>query len=84
MTTISQREYLMAKEIVAQYEKQMESATVKPSDLSINQKVKRNYPESWEYWVSEINGDDVLLRTTEDVNSPECGDFTVNISEIRI
>jgi hypothetical protein len=78
------REYLKALKVIKSYEEQMEKSSVKVSDLSINQKVKRNYPESWFYWVSEIVGEDVLLRTTEKEEDPECDDFMVNVSEIRL
>lgn len=51
-------------------------------DLYIDQKVKRNYQGSWDYWVTEIDGDAVLIRTTEKMNDPKYDDFWVNVSEI--
>lgn len=81
---ITYSEYLKAQKVVDDYKLQMSESLVKLSDLSINKKVKRNYPESWDYWVTELQGEDVLIRTTEDVNDPLYDDFLVNISEIRL
>ena len=82
--SITYAKYQEAKKTIAQYEEQLKKAVVKITDLKIDQKVKRDYPESFDYWVSEIEGDDVLIRTTEDHNHPEHDDFLVNISEIRL
>lgn len=59
-------------------------SVVSISDLSINQKVKRNYPESWDYWVTEIQGEDVLIRTTQNEDDPKYDDLRVNVTEIRL
>lgn len=56
---------------------------VDPNELSIDQKVKRNYPESWDYWISEIDGEKVLIRTTFKKDDPDYDDFWVDIKEIR-
>ncbi len=81
---ITHRKYLKALEIVNLYQQQILQAVVNINDLSPNQKVKRNYPESYDYWISEIQGEDVLLRTTEKEDDPEYDDFLVNIGEIRL
>lgn len=77
-------DYLKAKKVVEEYENQLANSVVRVNDLNINQKIKRNYPESWDYWVSEINGEDVLIRTTEDKDDEMYDDFWVNISELRL
>ena len=77
-------EYLRAKKIIEEYKLQKKSSIVKIEDLTINQKVKRDYPESWDYWVTEIKGEDVLIRTTEKEDDPEYNDFWVNVSGIRL
>lgn len=50
----------------------------------LNQKVKRNYPESWDYWVEEIDltNSKVLIRTTEDYNDSACDDFWVEVGTL--
>lgn len=81
---ITHKEYLEAQKIVDAYHSQLLQSVVSTSDLSINQKVKRNYPESWDYWVTELQGEDVLIRTTENEDDPKCDDFLVNVVEIRL
>lgn len=78
------KQYLEAQKIVDVYHSQLKQSVVSTSDLSINQKVKRNYPESWDYWISEIEGEDVLIRTTENENDPKYDDFWVNVAELRL
>ncbi len=80
---ILHREFLEAKKIVDEYNLQTEQSVLNVNNLSIDQKVKRNYPQSWNYWVSEIQGEDVLIRTTEKEDDPEYNDFLVNISDLR-
>lgn len=81
---LTHREYLEAQKIIDMYHSQLKQSVVSARDLSINQKVKRNYPESWDYWVTEIQGEDVLIRTTENEDEPNYDDFWVNIAEIRL
>lgn len=81
---ITHREYLKAQKIVDTYRLQLKQSEVTVNDLFANQRVRRNYPESWDYWISEIQGEDVLLRTTEKEDDPEYDDFLVNIAEIRL
>jgi hypothetical protein len=83
-TYVLQSAYLQAKGIVNAYEKQISESILKPGDLTINQKVKRNYPESWDYWVTEFQGEDILIRSTEDENDPNYNDYLVNIAELRV
>lgn len=78
------KHYLEAKKLIEAYEDQLNEALVSSNNLHINQKVKRNYPESWDYWISEIKGEDVLIRTTEDENDPKYDDFLVNVAELRL
>lgn len=80
---ITYREYLEAHKIIDTYRMQLKQSVFTVRDLSINQKVKRNYPESLDYWISEIIGEDVLIRTTEKEDDPEYNDFLVNIAELR-
>ena len=82
-THVLHRDYLKATKIVEEYLSQFRQPCANIDDLSIDLKVKRNYPESWDYWVTEIQGRDVLLRTTEKLDDPKYDDFLVNISEIR-
>lgn len=56
---------------------------VNPNDLKINQRVKRDYAASWVYWVTEMKGEQVLIRTTERIDDPEYDDFWVDINELR-
>lgn len=79
---ITHKEYLEAQKIVDTYHLQLKQSVISISDLSINQKVKRNYPESWDYWVTEIQGEDVLIRTTENEDDSKYDDFWVNIAEL--
>jgi hypothetical protein len=72
------------KEILKEFELEKGYDPITTSDLSINQKVKRNYPESWDYWVTEMQGEDVLIRTTENEDDPKYDDFWVNIVELRL
>lgn len=51
--------------------------------LAVNQKVKRNYVESWDYWISEVSGDMVLIRTTERIDDPSYDDFWVSVNDIH-
>lgn len=81
---ITHREYLEAQKIVDSYHSQLKQSVVSTSDLYINQKVKRNYPESWDYWVTEIQGEDVLIRTTENEDDSKYDDFWVNVAELRL
>lgn len=81
---ITHEKYLEAQKIVDAYHLQLKQSVVNINDLSINQKVKRNYPESWDYWVTEIQGKDVLIRTAENEDAPDYDDFWVNIAEIRL
>jgi hypothetical protein len=81
---ITHKEYLEAQKIVDAYHSQLKQSVVSISDLSINQKVKRNYPESWDYWITEIQGEDVLIRTTENEDDPKYDDFWVNVAELRL
>jgi hypothetical protein len=52
---------------------------------SIGQKVKRDYKESWDYWVNEIVTETgrVLIRTTESKDDPEYDDFWVSVKELK-
>lgn len=77
------REYLNAIKVVEEYHLQIKDTELWMSDLSIDIQVRRNYPESQVYWVSEVNGQDVLIRTTKDEDAVGCDDFWVNISELR-
>lgn len=36
------------------------------------------------YWISEINNDDILIRTTKNIDDINYNDFLVNISEIQL
>ena len=84
MIYLTEREYLSAMDIVNKYNEQLKTATVKSSDLKINQEVRRSYSESNRYWIEEINGDDILLRATESSEDADYDDFIVNIAEVRI
>jgi hypothetical protein len=61
-------------------------STLKVNDISVNQKVgfKMGNKESKTYWVSEISGNDVLIRTTESENDPDYDDFWFNISDLKL
>ena len=76
--------YIEAKKVVDEYNEQMNNSVIRVSDLTVNQKVTRSHHNSSVYWVSEILGEDVLLRTTENENDPEYNDIWVNISDIRL
>ena len=80
---ITYREYLEAQKIVDAYHSQLEQSVVSTSDLFVNQKVKRYNRKSW-WWVSEIQGDDVLIRTTENEDDSDYDDMWVNIAEVRL
>lgn len=79
----TQKEFLEAQEIVEKYKLQMKSAVFKPEDLKIDMPVRRNNPHSWVYWVTEIQEEDVLIRTTFDENDKKYDDFWVSIAELR-
>ena len=49
---ITHREYLEAQKIVDAYHSQLKQSVVSTSDLSIDQKVKRNYPKYDDFWVN--------------------------------
>ena len=81
---ITHKKYLEAQKIVDAYHLQSKQSVISTSDLSVNQKVKRNYSESRDYWVTEIQGEDVLIRTTENEDDPNYDDFLVNVAELRL
>jgi len=81
---ITHKKYLEAQKIVDAYHLQLKQSVISTSDLSVNQKVKRNYSESRDYWVTEIQGEDVLIRTTENEDDPNYDDFLVNVAELRL
>ena len=80
---ITHKEFLEAQEIVKKYNLQMKSAVFKPADLKIDMPVRRYYPQSMVYWVTEIKGEDVLIRTTFDESDKNYDDFWVSIAELR-
>jgi hypothetical protein len=84
MKYILHTEYLKAQKIVDEYQLQLKQCAISITDLVINQKVKRASMYSSNYWVSEILGEDVLVRTTENVDDPYYNDFFVNIAELRL
>ncbi len=91
MTAILHSEYKKAKALVDAYIKQIESwdANIHPNicDLKIDQKVHivaKFGTYDYDYWVTEIIGHDVLIRTRENINDREYDDRWVNIIEIRL
>lgn len=60
---IQEYEYKKAKDICDRYERQMERSELKASDLVIGETVFKLHPNSPEYCVDEVSGDDVLIRT---------------------
>jgi hypothetical protein len=82
---IRHSEYLTAKQTVENYENQMKTrVNIKLDDLSIDQEVQtiHNQDKTRRFWVSEIVGEDVLIRTTFDVKDNDYDDFLVNICDI--
>jgi hypothetical protein len=77
-TTVLHSHYLSALSLVEEYHRQKENSVLQISDLTVDLPVRMNHPNSQTYWVSEVIGEDVLIRTTEDEHSPEYDDYLVN------
>jgi len=74
-------EYLEAIRIVQKYENQKLNCPFSTGNLDINQLVGVKGLEST-YWIEEIQGEDVLIRTTEDPNDPDYNDYLLNFTEL--
>ncbi len=79
-------EYLKAKKLVNEYQDQVGASVLNINDIKPNQKLKlesARWYNTIECWVSEMHGQDVLVRTTEKEEDPMYDDLLVNISELR-
>lgn len=62
----------------------IQQKVITKSDLFIHQCIKLKSSETKFYWISEINNDDILIRTTKNIDDINYNDFLVNISEIQL
>ena len=81
---IKDKSYLKSNEIIDEFQSPLNQSIFNISDFSLNKKVKRNYPESLDYWVTEIKGKNILIRTTENLEDANYDDFWVNVDELRL
>ena len=52
--------------------------------IKLNQIVKENKPNSWVYWVEKIEGNNVLVRTTESKQDVNCETYWFDIKQIKV
>lgn len=82
---ITGKEYREAKAIVAQYEHQEYEASRKSlGKLELNQPIRWTRAPGLSFWIHEIRGDEVLIRTTESANDPDRDDFWVAYDKLML
>ena len=79
---ISNNRYLEAKELVKKYEKLLKKAPLKKCNISIDMEVKLDDIDKI-YWVSEISGSDILIRTTYSISDILYDDYLVSIWRLK-